>query len=47
MTEISEGDGIVLQKRERSPLPSDFYRYKRYMIKKSDGNSDRKYNPSP
>lgn len=26
-TESSEGDGIVLKKRERSPLNSDFYRY--------------------
>ena len=41
----SEEDGIVLKKRERSPLPSDFNRYKRYIIKKSEGNSDRKDNP--
>ncbi|WP_161487869.1 hypothetical protein [Paenibacillus glacialis] len=41
----SAEDGIVLEKRKRSPLNSDFYRYRRYVIKKSEGNSDRKDNP--
>ncbi|MDQ0089925.1 hypothetical protein J2T12_003338 [Paenibacillus anaericanus] len=44
--DYSEGDGIVLEKRQRSPLPSDFYQYRWYIIRKSEGNSDRKNNPS-
>lgn len=38
-----ERRGILeLEKRQRSPLSSDFYRDQRFKIRKSEDNSDRK-----
>lgn len=33
---------MELEKRQRSPLSSDFYRDQRFKIRKSEDNSDRK-----